>query len=75
MSINTFMPHLNDAVMNKNWEEMSKVASKFKDSSYSVGAGKIHFACYYIISAYNSKDYASVEHHYQLIVEACLEFK
>ena len=54
---------------------MKNAAHSLKGASGYVGAGRVHYACYYIQKAYNSKNYEKMESYYPLIVEACIEYK
>ena len=44
-------------------------------SSGYVGAGKIHYACYYISEAFNSNNFKQMVDYYPLLVEAVVEVK
>ena len=50
-------------------------AHSLKGASGYVGAGKVHYACYYIQKAYSINDYDGMVNYYPLIVEACVEYK
>ena len=54
---------------------MKEAAHSLKGASGYVGAGKVHYACFYIQRAYNANDYQSMVSYYPLIVEACIEYK
>lgn len=46
-----------------------------KSASGYVGAGKLHYACYYVQSAWHANNFVNMVHYYPLIVEAAIEFK
>ena len=45
-----------------------------KGASGYIGAGKIHYACYYICDACTKEDFNRTIKYYPLIVEAVIEF-
>ena len=40
-----------------------------------IGAGKVHYACYYMSEALVTRDYGEVLKCYQLLIESVIEFK
>ena len=59
----------------KDWTKMKDGAHTLKSASGYVGAGKIHYACYYIQKAHHENNFTEMQIHYPLIVEASIEFK
>ena len=46
-----------------------------KHSAGVIGAGKVHYACYYMCESYVVGEYQDIFKDYQLLVEAIIEFK
>ena len=54
---------------------MKMAAHTLKSASGYVGAGKLHYACYYVQSTWQAQDFKGMIFYYPLVVEACIEFK
>ena len=54
---------------------MKMAVHTLKTTSGYVGAGKLHYACYYVQSMWSVQDYKGMASYYPLVVEACIEFK
>ena len=54
---------------------MQVAAQTLKYSVGYVGAGKVYYACCYIVDAYTDKDIQAMLQYYPLVVEAAIEFK
>ena len=59
----------------ENYEQVSKASEKLKSASEVVGAGRLHYACYYIVLAFNLHDPEGIVQRYPLLIEAAVEFK
>ena len=74
-TIQTMTSKLAEGYSIQNWAGIFQAAHSLKGASGFIGAGKIHYACYYICEAYGKNDYKSMLLYYPLIVEAVIEFK
>ena len=55
---------------------MKLCAHSLKGAAGYVGAGRLHYGCFYIIMAYYEKDYqAIIDKYYPLVMEAAIEYK
>ena len=54
---------------------MKKATRVLKGASGYIGAGKIHYACFYICEAHNRSDFEEMLEYYPYLVEAVIEFK
>ena len=54
---------------------MKTSSHSLKSACGYVGAGKLHYACYYLIKKFNEDDFQGMADYYPLVVEACIEFK
>ena len=63
------------ALQMQDWASIELAANKLQGSSAYIGAGKVHYACYYIQAVCAAKNYQAVEDYYPLLIEACIEFK
>ena len=75
MSLSSCLSQITDARNRQDWQAMKAAAHSLKGASGYVGAGRVHYACYYIQKAYNANDCEGMATYYQLVVEACLEYK
>ena len=48
---------------------------QLKGASGYVGAGRIHYVCYWIQNAFHDENHQKMLDYYPLLVEACIEFK
>ena len=48
MSVRCSMSQITDSMQRQDWAKMKMAAHSLKSSSGYVGAGKVHYACYYI---------------------------
>ena len=60
---------------NGNYKEMMKRAHNIKGSSGYIGAGSIHFACYFIQEHFANEKIDLMCKYYPTLVEAAIEFK
>ena len=51
------MEQIANSMNSEEWAKMKMTARVLKGASGYVGAGKIHYACYYIQESYNSNDF------------------
>ena len=75
MSLSSCLSQITEARNRQDWQAMKAAAHSLKGASGYVGAGKVHYACYYIQKAYNNNDFEGMMNYYPLAVEACLEYK
>jgi len=54
MSLQPIMKKIKDAIAVQNYEQMNMGAHTLKGSSGYVGAGRIHYACYFIQEAFQN---------------------
>ena len=55
---------------------MKLCAHSLKGAAGYVGAGRIHYGCFYIIRAFYEKDYLAItDKYYPLVMEASIEYK
>ena len=69
------MVDIREALQKNDFAKVSSYAQELKDQSGFVGAGKIHYASYYIEQAHKVKYIVGVKDSYCLLVEATIEFK
>ena len=48
MSVSCSMSQITDSMKRQDWAKMKMAAHSLKSASGYVGAGKVHYACYYI---------------------------
>lgn len=60
---------------NQEYEEFKNIAHSLKGSCGYVGAGKLHYACYFIQENFVLKKYDKEMEFYPSLVEAAIEFK
>ena len=75
MTLNSCMYKIADSLNEKNWPRLKEAAHTLKGASGYVGAGQLHYACYYIQRAYTEHDNQGIINFYPLLVEASIEFK
>tara|TARA_B110000285_G_C15019193_1_gene560637 strand:- start:641 stop:1012 length:372 start_codon:yes stop_codon:yes gene_type:complete len=75
MTLNGVMKEIVKPFENKNFQEMKEQAHKLKGASGYIGAGKIHYVCYYIQENFYFKKYEKMLDYYPSLVEAAIEFK
>ena len=54
---NPLMQQMKKALEVSDWEQMAETAGNLRGSSGYVGAGRMHYACYYIEQAYNDNNF------------------
>ena len=54
---------------------MKEQAHSLKGASGYIGAGRIHYACYFIQEAHQINNHRKMLEKYQTLVEAVIEFK
>lgn len=69
------MIKINQAIIEEDWLKLKNATHSLKSACGYVGAGKIHYACYYIQKMFADEDYPGMAKCYPLIVEAGIEFK
>ena len=75
MSLSSQLNQIADAINNKDWPKMKMAAHTLKSTSGYVGAGKLHYSCYYVQSTWVAQDFVGMVNFYPLVVEASIEFK
>ena len=70
-----FMVKLEQCINNEDWTSMDQLLNSLKGASSLVGAGRIHYACYYILNAYKKRGFEGILNYYPLLVEAVIEFQ
>jgi HPt (histidine-containing phosphotransfer) domain-containing protein len=73
-SMNKVMKELPKTIDEKDWFNMKFQAHSLKGASAYAGAGRIHFACYYIQLLYEMKEEEKMIKYYPTLVEAVIEF-
>ena len=58
-----------------NSSAFNQAAMELKDQSAFVGAGKIHYAAFYIIQNHRTRNLKKLKESYCLLIEAVIEFK
>lgn len=59
----------------RDWFNIKQKAHALKGSSSYVGAGRLHYACYYIQDHFYFNNYQKMIDYYPSLVEAAIEFK
>ena len=59
----------------QDWPQMKNASHTLKGSTGYLGAGKIYYACIYIMQAFSVEDFVAMAKYYPLLVEAVIEFK
>ena len=75
MSVRSCMKQITDALKINDWPTMNLGAHTLEGTSGHIGAGKLHYACYYMHKMFKMNDSQGMVHYYPLVVEACIEFK
>ena len=75
MSIAVCIDKMKVALPMQDWATIEQSANKLQGSSAYIGAGKVHYACYYIQAVCANGNYKAIEDFYPLLIEACIEFK
>ena len=52
MALNMCITQITDSIIEKDWEKLKVATHTLKGASAYVGAGKVHYACFYIQKAY-----------------------
>ena len=70
------MSNITTLIDKEDWAGVDMNAHILKTSSGTVGAGKLHYACFYMQDAYAQNDFqAMLNQCYPLLVEAAIEIK
>ena len=74
-SLNECISQLKEGIENNDDEKLYQGYHTLKSASGYIGAGKVHFACYFIQEAQRLKDTEKLMFSYQLLLEICIEFR
>ena len=69
------MKQIKEAFDSKNYEKLKQVAHSMKGAAAYVGAGRLHYVCYYMQENWASKNYLRMLDFYPSLVEAVIETK
>ena len=65
---------LNVAINNNNHTKFKEAAQSFKGSSGTVGAGILHYNCYFIQDSFIKKELTFMRERYNRLVEDAIDF-
>ena len=74
----TLTPIMKDIAAHTNqhdWAELIQRIITLQSKTGLIGAGKVHYACYYMSEALVTRDFGEVAKCYQLLVESVIELK
>ena len=74
-SVDEQMAKMSEAVDDHDWPKVKEVAHQLKGSSGYVGAGRIHYICYFIQDWYCLQNHPKMLEYYPTLVEAAYEMK
>ena len=69
------MNRLAKALNESDWYKMKQCLHTIKAATGYVGAGRLHYVCYYIYDAYFQQNYQLMIDNYPLLIEIYIEFK
>ena len=75
MSIGSNMSQVKEAYDKKDFDKIKSVAHTLKGACAYVGAGKLHYICYFIQDYWVKKEYDRMLEYYPSLVEAVIELK
>jgi len=58
----------------ENYAKYKEHAHSLKGASGYIGAGRIHFDCYFIQESYIKKDYEAMKERYNRLIEDVIDF-
>jgi HPt (histidine-containing phosphotransfer) domain-containing protein len=74
MTITSMMSQLATAYHNRNYQEIKEHAHSLKGASAYIGAGRIHYACYFIQEHFTFERWDLQMAYYPTLIEAVVEF-
>ena len=75
MTLNKVMKNIIEPFETKDYKNMKEQAHILKGASGYIGAGRIHYVCYYIQESFYFKKFDRMLEYYPSLVEAAIEFK
>ena len=75
MTLKGNMQNIKHAIDKGDWGAMNRAVGTIKGVSGVVGAGKVHYACFYIQKAYADGDPSDMVKKYPFLVEAVIDLK
>lgn len=74
-AVNKTLSEIIKFIDERDWLNIKQKAHALKGSSSYIGAGRLHYVCYYIQDHYILKNYQKMIDYYPSLVEAAVEFK
>ena len=74
-SLNECLTQLKEGIEGGELDKVYQGYHTLKSASGYIGAGRVHFACYFIQEAQRQKDMRKLMYSYPLLVETCIEFR
>ena len=75
MSLLPTLQEMAQAVNEKDYNKIKNKAHSLKGASGYIGAGGIHYACYYMQEWYLHEDYEKVLDYYPTLIELAIAFR
>jgi HPt (histidine-containing phosphotransfer) domain-containing protein len=74
-AVNKCLTEIIKPIDERDWKNIKQKAHALKGSSSYIGAGRLHYVCYYIQDHHYNKNYQKMIDYYPSLVEAAIEFK